>query len=122
MPLVLFPIKHQSDFIRKFNVQAKLSKELSSEGSELVDLLRQHRDRVPFASPDAPIDNRIRCIQYRLGCMSRGSVYRRCGVHIGSNISYQLPGTASSFLRATSSLVMMPILRGLLAVYTCLPG
>ena len=66
------------------------------EGSKLVGLLRQHHDKIPFASLDTSIDDRIRCIQHRLGRMSGGSVYRRCMVHRGGNAPYKLPGTASS--------------------------
>ena len=79
-------------------------------GSKLVGLLRQHHDRIPFASPDTSIDDRIRCIQHRLGRSSGGSVYGRCMVHRGGNAPYKLPGTASSLpsgsmfcKRATSS-------------------
>ena len=79
-------------------------------GSKLVGLLRQHHDRIPFPSPDTSIDDRIRCIQHRLGRSSGGSVYRRCMVHRGGNAPYKLPGTASSLpsssmfcKRATSS-------------------
>ena len=50
-------------------------------GSKLVGLLRQHHGRIPFAFPDTSIDNRIRCIQHRLGHTSGGSIYRQCMVH-----------------------------------------
>ena len=65
-------------------------------GSKLVGLLRQHHDRIPFASPDTSMDNRIGCIQHRLGRTSGGSVYRQCMVHRGGNAPYKLPVTASS--------------------------
>ena len=59
-------------------------------GSKLVGLFRQHHDRIPFASPDTSIDDRIRCIQHRLGRTSVGSVYRQCMVHRGGNTPYKL--------------------------------
>ena len=73
----------------------------SKRGFDLVDLSRQHSNRIPHVPSYSTVDDRIRCIQHRLGSSSRGPDHRGSVVEGGSNTPYQLPGTPSSLSSST---------------------
>ena len=66
----------------------------SQDGPVLVDFLES--GMLPLFIPYLRLNDRIRCIQHRLGSMTRGNLNRRDVLKEGIIKPHQLPGAASS--------------------------